>query len=204
MGMDGDAQAWVAEKATGFLRRVGLRRGQTVLDFGCNRGNYAKPAAKIVGARGTVYAVDKDCGTLDELKRAASEKQFWNVQCLCVSEDGEIPLHPCSIDVVLVYDVLHRCYFPEETERRQVLQNVRRGLRADGLLSFYLTHLKKYGITFDSIIRETEAMGFELCGESCRKLAHDGRVVRRRVFSYRPVRDWERPFKLPQMRGDNR
>jgi len=148
------------------------------------------PAANIVGAQGKVYAVDKDCDTLHELKRAAiDEKDLSNVECLCVSEDGEIPLPPCSIDVALLYDVLHPGYFPEETQRRQVLENVRRVLRRDGLLSLYPTHLKKYAITFDSIIRETEAVGFELCDESHRKLVHDGSIVRGRVFSFRPVRN---------------
>jgi len=187
--MDPDAQAWLAEKGTGLLRKVGLKPGQRVLDFGCHRGNYTRPAARIVGPNGRVYAVDKDCGILDELKPAANEKRLSNVECLCVSEHGEIPLPPCSIDVALLYDVLHRGYFPEEAQRREVLQNVRRVLRPDGLLSLYPTHLKTYAITFDTIIRETEAVGFVLRGESRRKLVHDGRLVRGRVFSFRPVQD---------------
>ena len=187
--MDSDAKAWVAEKATGLLRRVGLKPGQTVLDFGCNTGNYTKAAAKVVGTRGKVYAADKDCETLDKLKRAVKRKKLSNVECLCISEDGEIPLLPCSVDVALLYDVLHRGYFPEAAQRRRILQIIHRVLRPTGLLSLYPTHLKAYAMTFESIIRETEAVHFELCGESRRELVHNGSTVRGRVFSFRPVRD---------------
>jgi len=38
---------------------MGIKRGQTILDFGCGSGNYANPAALIVGRKGKVYALDK-------------------------------------------------------------------------------------------------------------------------------------------------
>ena len=40
------------------IRDTGITTGHTVLDFGCGAGNYTIPAAKEVGPRGTVYAVD--------------------------------------------------------------------------------------------------------------------------------------------------
>ena len=203
MTVQTDGKEWFASKAGDFLRRAGLAEGQRVLDFGSNRGNYVRPAAKIVGARGRVYAVDKDCDVLDELKRAVSEKKLSNVECLFISEDGEIPLPPCSIDIALLYDVLHPGYFPKMAQRKRILQNIHGVLRPDGLLSLYPTHLRQYAITFDSIIRETEAVGFELCGESRRAIVHDDKVVRGRVFSFRRVQDCERHFNLPEMPGDN-
>ena len=41
------------------LRRIGIKRGQTVLDFGCGYGAYTIPVAEIVGEQGRVYALDK-------------------------------------------------------------------------------------------------------------------------------------------------
>jgi precorrin-6B methylase 2 len=49
------------------LKRIGIRRGQTVLDFGCGYGIYTIPVAKIVGEHGRVYALDKDKEAMDAL-----------------------------------------------------------------------------------------------------------------------------------------
>ena len=38
-----------------LLKAVGIKKGQTVLDFGCGEGNYTIPAAKLVKNEGKVY-----------------------------------------------------------------------------------------------------------------------------------------------------
>jgi len=40
-----DMDRWEKEDGVKFLRKVGLRPGQTVLDFGCGAGHYTIPAA---------------------------------------------------------------------------------------------------------------------------------------------------------------
>jgi ubiquinone/menaquinone biosynthesis C-methylase UbiE len=187
--MDSDAEASAVQITARLLNRIGLKPGLSVLDFGCHKGNYTKAAARIVGPEGTVYAVDKDCGILDELRPAVAAAGSSKVEFLCISEQGDIPL-PCHcVDIALLYDVLHRGYFPEEAQRRHVLEHIRRVLRPDGILSFYPTHLKSFGTTFATLIREVEAAGFALCGESRKRLVHDGKIVRGKVFSFRPAAD---------------
>lgn len=183
--MDVQACKWVAEKATVFLRRVGLKSGQVVLDFGSHEGNYAKAAARVVGTSGKVYALDKDRKTLNKVKRKAGKENLSNIEYLYGSEDGEILVPARSVDVVLLYDVLHRGYFPDIVQRLRVLQGVHRILKPSGMLSLYLTHLKKYGVTFHRQIREVKQSGFRLQGESRMTLVHDGSLVRGRVFTFR-------------------
>ena len=57
--MESDVDKWLKEKAEKFLKEVGIRKDQTVLDWGCGSGYYTIPAAKIVGDKGKVYALDK-------------------------------------------------------------------------------------------------------------------------------------------------
>ncbi len=182
-------QTWLAARAAGFLRRVGLAEGRTVLDFGCNRGNYARPAARIVGLGGKVYAVDKDKKVLRELRRAAKHKGLRNMRCIHVSEDGRLPLRTGSVDTVLLYDVLHRGYLPEVAQRKHILQEIHRVLQPGGLLSFFPTHLKKYGLTFRELIREVRKADFKPRGESRRRLVHDGKLVRGRILAFRRGRN---------------
>jgi len=183
--MEESARDWLERSAEGFLRKVGLAEGDTVLDFGCNEGNYAAPAARIVGKAGRVYALDKDAEALQEIAQASKQKGLHNIRCLQVPEDGDIPLPCCSVDAVLLYDVLHRGYFPEHARRMKALRSICRVLKGRGMLSFYPTHLKKYGMTFDKALSEVEAVCFTSREESRRRLVHDGRLTRGRVFCYR-------------------
>jgi len=182
--MDSDAHKWVSEKATGFLARIGIKKGQTVLDFGCDEGNYAKATARVVGSRGKVFALDTDRKALNKLKRGAREEKLGNIECLHVSEDDDIPLPARSVDVVLLYDVLHGGYFPEPDRRNRVLRNIHKVLKPGGLLSLYPTHLKSYAMTFDQIVGEVVDVGFRLEGEARRRLVHDDKVTRGRVFTF--------------------
>jgi ubiquinone/menaquinone biosynthesis C-methylase UbiE len=181
-------RAWLAERAEGFLRRVGLVEGKTVPDFGCNRGNYARPAARVVGPGGRVCAVGKDKKALRELRRTVRRKGLRNVEHLHVSEGGRIPLRAGSMDIALLYDVLHRGYHPEASQRKHILREIHRVLKPGGLLSLFPTHLKKYGLTFDELTREVRRSGFRPRRESRRRLVHDGKLVRGRVLSFRRER----------------
>ena len=182
--MEPATKTWLANKAQAFLRRVGLREGQTVLDFGCNKGNYTIPASEVVGSHGKLYALDKDRDALSDLQRKLQKRGHHNVECLEVSENDGIPLPASSVDAVLLYDVLHRGYFPECHERKQILIDVHRILKPGGILSFYPTHLKKFGMTLAKAIDEVTSVGFELKGRSYRRLVHDDRLVRGVVFSF--------------------
>lgn len=53
-------KAWVEMDGPGFPSRLGGREAQRVLDFGCGTGGYTVPAAKLVGSRGKVFALDND------------------------------------------------------------------------------------------------------------------------------------------------
>ena len=61
---------------------------------------------------------------------------------------------------------------------------VHRILKPGGLLSFYPTHLKQYGMTLAKAIDEVTSVGFELKGRAYRRLVHDDRLVRGNIFSF--------------------
>ena len=63
---------WETAGGVKFLKRIGLKSSQTVLDFGCRVGHYTIPAAKVVGSEGIVYAVGKEQQALNELEQKAA------------------------------------------------------------------------------------------------------------------------------------
>ena len=182
--MEQAAKTWLRASAEAFLRREGVREGESVLDFGCNKGNYTIPAAMIVGETGTVYAVDKDKARLRDLKRTAKKQGLENIEVIHLKEDHDIPLSMACVDVVLLYDVLHRGYLPEASQRESLLRRLRRVLKPGGLLSCYPTHLRQYNLTLKQLVKEVESTSFRLRGKSRRTLVHDEKLVRGDVFSF--------------------
>jgi len=184
MAAKASEKRWLRGRCEGFLREMGVGRGQFVLDFGCGEGNYAIPAARIVGKRGRVYVTDKDRKKLSGLMRTTRKEGLGNVVPVHAVDGRGIAVRPRSIDLVLLYDVLHRGYLPEESQRAATLREVYRTLKPGGILSCYPTHLKKYGMTFERVLNEVRRAGFRRRGESRRTLLHDGKVTRGRLFRF--------------------
>ena len=103
--MNEDIKKWLEKDGEQFLKKIGLKEGQTVLDFGCGDGHYTIPAARLLGKKGKVYALDKDKNALNELEKTAMRFGLKNIES--INGDTKIPLKDNSMDVVLCYDVVH-------------------------------------------------------------------------------------------------
>jgi ubiquinone/menaquinone biosynthesis C-methylase UbiE len=117
-----------------MLQQIGIRRNQTVLDFGCGYGAYTIPVAKIVGEQGKVYALDKDKEALDALMQRG-ESAGLNIDRMETSGELEIGLTDESVDVVLLFDVFHSFYFPKTEDRRRLLSEIHRIMKPSALLA---------------------------------------------------------------------
>jgi len=83
-----------------LLESIGVKPGQVVLDFGCGSGTYAIPAARIVGGRGKVYALDKDSEVLDELMQKGESARLNNIERLDTHGESRIDLINSCVDAV--------------------------------------------------------------------------------------------------------
>jgi len=118
-----------------LLKRIGIRRGRTVLDFGCGYGMYTIPVAKIAGKQGRVYALDKDKEALDALMQKADSACLTNIERMETSGELEIKLADETVDVVLLFDVFHSFYFPQAGDRRRLLGEIYRIMKPSAFLS---------------------------------------------------------------------
>jgi ubiquinone/menaquinone biosynthesis C-methylase UbiE len=111
--------------------QVGLiREGQIFLDYGCGPGSFTLPAARLVGANGQVYAVDCFSRQLEIVEEKSRKAGLSNVKTILSDSATGLPAE--SVDVVWMCDVLH-----EIKERRDVLKELHRVLRAGGILAIY-------------------------------------------------------------------
>jgi len=128
---------WLTEHASEALMHVGVSQAQTVLDYGCGSGTFTIPSAKIVGKRGRVYAFEARSSRLERVREKAKEETLSNiVTALSDSSKSSIDLPDKSIDIILVYDVMH-----EIDNRRGLLQELHRVLKEDGILSVFPMHM---------------------------------------------------------------
>jgi ubiquinone/menaquinone biosynthesis C-methylase UbiE len=175
--MGTDIEKWIEGDGEVFLKDIGIREGQLILDFGCGVGHYTIPVAKVVGKEGKVYAVDKDREALDKLTQIAESKGLRNIFIISTSGDLKIDHKDESIDTVLLYDVLH---YMQPQERREIYNEVYRILKIDGLFLVYPKHHKRdeslwnlADMELEDIIKEIESADFYLKRKCFKTLIHD-------------------------------
>ena len=100
------------------------------------------PAAKIVGKKGKVYALDKDEKVLKDLMEKTKSFGLRNIEMIKTSGQLKVNLDNKSCDVVLLFDVFHDYYFPKATDRLMLLHELYRILKPNGFLSVYPKHFE--------------------------------------------------------------
>jgi len=162
------------------LEKAGIKRGNTVLDFGCGSGTYTIPAVKIAGKEGTVCALDKDKKALDELMQKAESAGLENIKRIDTSGELKIPLVDESVDIVLLYDVFHSYYFSQVDERRNLLEEVYRVSKRDAIISVWPKHMES------EAKEEIENANFYLEREYSGTLIHDNEDIEKgKVLNFR-------------------
>lgn len=117
------------------LREAGVDVGMTILDFGCGPGGFTLAAARLIGPEGLFYAVDIHPLAIKSVQRAAYKQRFNNIRTVFGESTTDIP--PGSVDIVLLYDVLHGVLDPDIA-----LVELHRTLKPEGSLSVSDHHLQ--------------------------------------------------------------
>jgi ubiquinone/menaquinone biosynthesis C-methylase UbiE len=174
---EGEKPEGVVERA---LRKIGVENGQRVLDFGCGSGNHTIPAARVVGKEGKVYALDKNKEVLDALTQKAESLGLKNIRRIDTSGDTEIGLDDESVDVILLYDVLHSYYFPQADDRRKLLDEIYRVSKPDTLISVCPTHMET-----EKLKEEFESANFYLESEYSGMFVVHGNIEEGQLLNFK-------------------
>jgi ubiquinone/menaquinone biosynthesis C-methylase UbiE len=163
---------WLNYDGEQFLTDIGVTPGDTVVDFGCGTGDYTIPAARVVGMTGIVYAVDKNEKILDDL---VSKTELNNIVPVVTSDATNIDAG--SVDVILLYDVLH---YGGKPGRTLIYAEAYRLLKINGLMSVHPKHCKTdfplgglADMDIHDIIKEIEDAHFHCQDILTKTLLHD-------------------------------
>jgi ubiquinone/menaquinone biosynthesis C-methylase UbiE len=188
--MEIDVKEWLNGEGEIFLKDIGIKKGDVILDFGCGDGPYTIPAAKVVRKEGKVYAMDKDIESMHKLMEIAKTKGLKNIIPINTkSKESKINLETESINAVLLYDVLH---YIEALGRKRIYEEIYRILKAEGLLSVYPKHCKSdeplenlSNMELDDVIEEINSSHFYLQEKFYKKLLHNGNYNTGYILNFR-------------------
>jgi protein-L-isoaspartate O-methyltransferase len=124
----------IFKKPERTLREMELKKGQTILDYGCGIGSFSIPAAKLVGDGGIVYALDIHPLAIRAVEKEIKKKRISNIKRILSAQETGLP--DGSVDVVLLYDV-----FQMISDKAKLLEELHRVLKSDGFLFATAEHL---------------------------------------------------------------
>lgn len=188
--MEIEVKEWLNGEAEVFLKDIGIKKDDIILDFGCGDGPYTISAAKVVSKEGKVYAMDKDIESINKLMEMAKTEGLKNITPLHTkSEELKIDLESESIDAVLLYDVLH---YMGALERKRIYEEIYRILKTGSLLSVYPKHCKSdeplgnlSDMELDDVIGEINSRYFYLQRKFYKKLLHNYHYNRGYILNFR-------------------
>jgi ubiquinone/menaquinone biosynthesis C-methylase UbiE len=130
------AQGWLLDNpisrvlAARFVRRLDLRPGMRVLDYGCGPGRLTLPLARAVGSAGEVVALDLQPAMLARVERRAVAAGLSNVRTQRAAA-GAADLGGRSFDLALLAYVLGE--IPPD-RRPAAMREIAAALRPEGRL----------------------------------------------------------------------
>lgn len=144
------------------LQNLPLQPGDAVADIGAGSGYFSIPMAQLVGATGTVYAVDIQPEMLSRLEKNAAAAGVENIKLIQGAAD-QTNLPANAIDMALFVDVYHELEWPYE-----VMESLYASMKPGGrvvLLEYRAEDptvpiLRLHKMTSEQAIKELEAVGF--------------------------------------------
>ena len=176
-------EKWIEHQGIKFLKDIGMKKDQFIVDFGCSHGTYTIPASLVVGEKGRVYAVDKNQESLNELVYKTKEKNLNNIKIINLAGKNKLPLLKESIDMVLLFDVLHLV-----DSRVYLLTELNRILKPTGILSVYPKHHQTHmNMSLEEVIKEIQSFGFRFYVKSFKRLIHDNKLEKGYILIFKKV-----------------
>ncbi len=135
-----------------------IKEGKSVADLGAGSGWFTTRAAKRVGEKGKVFAVEINQEYIKYINDRAKRENFTNIQTVLGTEDDP-KLAAGSVDAVLILKTYHEIGQPVK-----VLRNIRKSLKKDALVGIIDKNGKgdDHGIDKEKVVEEAKRAGFVL------------------------------------------
>jgi len=179
--MDESRDSWMNLQGRKFLTDIGMKKDQVVLDFGCGHGAYTIPAAMVVGENGRVYAVDIKRNALNEVNNNAKKRGLRNILCIEAPDQIDYYVSPESVDMILLYDMLHLI-----KARERLLSELFQLLKRNGVLSVFPKHHQTdMHMKLSEVKKEIESAGFLFDLKLLKMLMHNDQLEKGYILNFK-------------------
>jgi ubiquinone/menaquinone biosynthesis C-methylase UbiE len=173
---------WLDFPGRKVLKKIGIKKGDWVLDFGCGTGTYSLYAAFVVGDKGKVIALDKRGDRLDELREKIGYiKSIKNIEIVETGGEVEIPYDDKTFDVILLFDVYHLI---NANQKGKLIHELGRVIKKDGFLSWYPAHYKEDNLDLSRVDNKFNKVGFKLREKLQLEMVHWGKMEIGTILNY--------------------
>jgi ubiquinone/menaquinone biosynthesis C-methylase UbiE len=95
-----------------ILKESGLKEEMIFADVGCGNGYFTFSAAKIVGSKGRVLALDISSEMLEDIIDQVKKKEIKNIEVI-MTEENDLKTDKESVDLAFSVNVVHETKYPE-------------------------------------------------------------------------------------------
>jgi ubiquinone/menaquinone biosynthesis C-methylase UbiE len=143
-----------------IIADLGIKTGDSILDFGCGPGAYIPGTEELIGPSGHIYALDAQPMATEYVQELCRKKKYSNVTSIL--SDRATGLISASVDVIFLYDILHGL-----TDAKPIFEELHRVVKPGGILSVNDHHLQQEGI----ISRVTATDHFKMAEKKSKTIA---------------------------------
>ncbi len=111
---------------------IDVRPHSSFLDLACGIGTYSIEIAKLIGAKGSVYAVDLWAEGIEDLNKKIAEQQIKSITTIQADISDRLPIEENSIDSCLLATIIHDL---AKSDQQSTIQEVVRLLKSGGMLN---------------------------------------------------------------------
>jgi ubiquinone/menaquinone biosynthesis C-methylase UbiE len=139
------------ENVSKLMEILDVKEGNVVADLGAGTGHHTVKLAKLVGAKGKVYAVDIQKEMIAMLEKRLKNEKITNVKTIHNTEkDPKLPAG--ELDMILMVDVYHELSYPYE-----VMVELVKSLKPGGRLVFVEFRLEDAKVPILTVHRMSQA-----------------------------------------------
>lgn len=174
---------WLQENGAMMMSELGIKKGFSVIDFGCSEGRYTIPLSQLTGKNGMVFSFERDKDALAVLNERLPSFSVENNVHILNSGNSDIATHinGHAVDAILAFDVLQ---YIDDWEK--LFSSFKSVLRSDGYLHIYPAALPHPGsVNLEVAIFILEKYGFELTEVKEFRMMHNVDMVDDKVYSFK-------------------